>query len=102
MLIVEILHFFWPKKLASPPKAPGILHGISHKDWYEKEFYSASNKVSQESVFWSPEFGNSEVKSVGSLNFYLAAKKWRLKFTQEGDRLRTYYARFQLGGNYHK
>lgn len=102
MLTVEILRFFRPEKLASPPKAPGILLGIPPEDWYGKEFYSASDKVSQGSVLWSPEFGNSGVKSGGSLDFYLAAKKWGLEFTREGDRLRTHYARFQPGGNYHK
>lgn len=102
MLTVEILKFFRPEKLASPPKAPGISHGIPPEDWYGKEFYSASDKVSQRAVLWSPEFGNSGVKNGGSLDFYLAAKKWGLEFTREGHCLRTHYARFQPGGNDHK
>ena len=102
MLTVEILRFFRPDKLASPPKAPGMSHGLPPEDWYGKEFYSASDKVSPGAILWSPEFGNSGVKNGGSLDFYLAAKKWGLEFTREGDRLRTHYARFQPGGNYNK
>lgn len=74
----------------------------SPEDWYGKEFYPASDKVSQGAVLWSPEFGNSGVKIGGSLDFSLATKKWGLEFTQEGDRLRTHYTRFQPSGNYHK
>ena len=68
----------------------------------EKEFYPASDNVSQAAVLWSPEFGNSGVKTGGSVDFSLATKKWGLEFTQEGDRLRTHYTRFQPSGNYHK
>lgn len=74
MLAVEMLKLFRPEKLASPPKAPGILHGIPPEDWYGKEFYSASDKVSQGAVLWSPEFGISGLKKSESLDFYLAAK----------------------------
>ena len=56
----------------------------------------------QGAVLWSPEFGNGGVKQGGSLDFYLAVKKWGFEFTREGDRLRSHYMRFQPGGNYYK
>ena len=54
MLTVEILRFFRPDRLAYPPKAPGISNVIPPEDWYGKEFYSASDKVSPGAILWSP------------------------------------------------
>lgn len=102
MLVVDILRFIKPKKLSLPPKKPGPNLNAPREDWYGKEFYRASDNILQGAVLWSPEFGNGGVKQGGSLDFYLAVKKWGFEFTREGDRLRSHYMRFQPGGNYYK
>jgi hypothetical protein len=38
----------------------------------------------------------------GSLDFYLADKKWDMELTRESDRLKSHWERFQLGGNYNR
>lgn len=102
MLVVDIIKFIKPNKLSLPPKKPGTIANAPPENWYCKEFYRASDKILQGGVLWSPEYGNGRVKQGGSLDFYLAVKKWGLEFMREGDRIRSYYKRFQPGGNCHK
>lgn len=102
MLVVDIVKFIKPNKLSLPPKKLGTIANAPPEDWYCKEFYRASDKILQGGVLWSPEYGNGRIKQGGSLDFYLAAKKWGLEFIREGDRIRSHYKRFQPGGNYHK
>ena len=59
---------------------------ISHILW----FYRVLNNVLDGVVHWSPEFGNSGAKKGRLLD---SAKKWRLEFTRERDRLLPCYVR---------
>jgi hypothetical protein len=101
-LAIDIIKFMKPSKLLLAPKQPGTSQCAPPEDWYRKEFYRASDNVLDGGILWSPEFGSGGVKKGGLLDFYLAAKKWGLEFTREGDRLRPHYARFQDGGNYRR
>jgi len=96
-LALDIIKYMDPFKLSLPPKQPGSSHGAPPEDWYRKQFYRASENIFDGGILWSPEFGDSGVKKGGALDFYLAAKKWSLEFTREGDRLKSHYSRFQDG-----
>jgi hypothetical protein len=92
-----------PTKLSLPPKRPGnTSNAVPPEAWYSKEFYCASDKILNGGVLWSPEFGDGGVKKGGSLDFYLADKKWGMELTRESDRLKSHWERFQPDGNYNR
>ena len=50
----------------------------------------------------SPEFGRTGIKSLGSIDFFLAPNKWGIElFTRDGNRIEEHYRRFLPKGRYH-
>lgn len=101
VLIVDIIKSMNPAKLALPPKEPGISLGTPPVDWYDKEFYRASEKITPGSILWSPQWGSAGVDKGGLVDYYLQDKKWALELLREGNRARSHCERFLSGGNYH-
>ncbi|MCJ1342732.1 hypothetical protein MMC31_000921 [Peltigera leucophlebia] len=103
-LAIEIIKHMEPYKFALPAKnANPHSTSLPLEDWYNKEFYRASERVLDGGVLKSPEFGITGVKGGAAMDFYLGSKKWGIELTRDGDRLYEHCSRFfQGGGNYHK
>jgi hypothetical protein len=74
-------------KLMRPSKLSRLSDCTLPEDCYRREFYRASGTILNGGVLWSPEFNNSKVKKGGSLDLYLAAKKWGLEFMRKETQL---------------
>jgi hypothetical protein len=70
------------------------------EDQYQKEFYRCLFNILEGNVVTSPEFVIKSGTKGGTIDFYVARKKWGLELLRDRDRLVGHMERFKSGGQY--
>jgi hypothetical protein len=96
-LAVDAIKRFRPRQLSNPSHslAGNTLPG---EDQYQKEFYRCLFTILDGHI--SPEFVLKTGTSGGTIDFFIAQKKWGLELLRDRNRLVEHMKRFERDGQY--
>ena len=98
-LAIDAIMQFRPCQLSD---APRLLTGSTSplEDQYQKEFYRCLFNKLDGCIVTSPEFIIKPGTKGGTIDFFVARKKWGLELLRYGDCLVEHMKRFEPGGQY--
>lgn len=99
-LVVDAIKEFRPRQLSEPLRSTtGNARPL--EDQYQKEIYRCLYTLLEGKVRISPEFVVKNWFARGTIDFFLAQKRWGVELLRHGDHLAQHMNRFKPGGAYY-
>ena len=100
-LAVDVIKRFRPSQLSDPLRSSaGNTFKLPLEDQYQKEFYRCLFTTLEGAVIVSPELVVKEGTGGGTIDFFIAPKKWGFELLRGRDRVVKHMERFGDGGQY--
>ncbi|KAB8260979.1 hypothetical protein BDV32DRAFT_137656 [Aspergillus pseudonomiae] len=101
ILAIEAIKRFRPYQLSDPLRSITDPAPSPYEDQCQKEFYRCLFPLLDGHAIMSPEFLIKTGIKGGTIDFYVAQKKWGLEFLRNRDRVLEHMQRFEPNGQYY-
>ncbi|GAB1193886.1 hypothetical protein APSETT444_003121 [Aspergillus pseudonomiae] len=101
ILAIEAIKRFRPYQLSDPLRSITDPAPSPYEDQYQKEFYRCLFPLLDGHAIMSPEFLIKTGIKGGTIDFYVAQKKWRLEVLRNRDGVLEHMQRFEPNGQYY-